>query len=45
MLAEPLAATILVTDALDALKVTYLIGGSLASAVHGMMRATMDADR
>jgi hypothetical protein len=44
MLAEPIAVTVLVTDALDVLGVTYAIGGSLASAVHGVVRATMDAD-
>lgn len=44
MLAEPIAVTLMVTDALDALGVTYAIGGSLASAVHGVVRATMDAD-
>jgi hypothetical protein len=31
-------------DALDALGVPYAIGGSLASALHGVMRATMDVD-
>ena len=44
MLAEPIAVTLAVTDALDALDVPYVIGGSLASALHGVMRATMDAD-
>lgn len=44
MLAEPIAVTLIVTEALDALSVPYAIGGSLASAVHGVMRATMDAD-
>ena len=44
MLAEPIAVTALVIEALDGLGVTYAIGGSLASAVHGVMRATMDAD-
>lgn len=44
MLTEPIAVTTTVTDALDALGVPYAIGGSLASAVHGVMRATMDAD-
>lgn len=44
MLAEPIAVTLIVVDALDALGVTYAIGGSLASAVHGVVRATMDAD-
>jgi hypothetical protein len=44
MLAEPLAVTLLVADTLEALGVPYAVGGSLASAVHGVMRATMDAD-
>jgi hypothetical protein len=44
MLTEPIAVTTLVTAALETLGVTYAIGGSLASAVHGVMRATMDAD-
>lgn len=41
---EPITVTLLVIDALDALGVPYLIGGSLASAVHGVLRATMDTD-
>jgi len=41
---DPIAVTLLVIDALDALGVPYLIGGSLASAVHGVLRATMDTD-
>lgn len=44
MLTEQIAATMIVTDALDALGVPYAIGGSFASALHGVMRATMDAD-
>ena len=44
MLAEPIAVTMMVADALEALGVPYAIGGSFASAVHGVMRATMDAD-
>ena len=44
MLPEPIAVTMIVVDALDALGVPYAIGGSLASAVHGVVRATMDAD-
>jgi len=44
MLSEPIAVTLLVTDALETLGVPYVIGGSLASAVHGVVRATMDAD-
>jgi hypothetical protein len=44
MLSEPIAVTLLVIQSLEALGVTYLIGGSLASAVHGVVRATLDAD-
>lgn len=44
MLSEPVAAALLVIEALEALDVPYLIGGSLASAVHGVARATADAD-
>jgi hypothetical protein len=44
MLAETISVVLIVADALDALGVPYAIGGSLASAVHGVMRATMDAD-
>ncbi|MFQ5857875.1 MAG: hypothetical protein ACE5LU_19905 [Anaerolineae bacterium] len=44
MLSEPIAVTFTVIEALEALGVPYLIGGSLASAVHGAVRATMDAD-
>jgi hypothetical protein len=44
MLTEPLAGTLKVTDVLESLGVPHAIGGSLASAVHGVMRATMDAD-
>jgi len=36
MLPEPIAATIAVTATLEKLGVRYLIGGSLASTVHGM---------
>ena len=44
MLAEQIAVTMMVADGLDALGVPYAIGGSFASALHGVMRATMDAD-
>ena len=43
-LPEPIAVTLLVVDVLETLHVPYLIGGSLASAVYGVTRATMDAD-
>jgi DNA primase large subunit len=41
---EALAVTLLVTDVLDKLDIPYVIGGSVASIVHGMMRTTMDVD-
>ncbi len=44
MLTEQIAVTMLVADALETLGVVYAIGGSFASALHGVMRATMDAD-
>jgi len=44
MLSEQIAVTTFVTDALEALGVQYAIAGSFASALHGVMRATMDAD-
>jgi len=44
MLAEQIAVTMMIADGLDALGVPYAIGGSFASALHGVMRATMDAD-
>ena len=44
MLSEPVAVTLQVINVLDMLGVPYLIGGSLASSVHGVVRATMDTD-
>jgi hypothetical protein len=44
MLAEPVAVTLLVTHALETLGVPYLIGGSLASALHGVVRTTLELD-
>ncbi len=44
MLPEPIVATITVTAVLEKLGVRYLIGGSLASTVHGMVRTTQDSD-
>jgi hypothetical protein len=41
---EWIAATLRVTAALDQLGVPYVIGGSVASIVHGEIRTTMDAD-
>ena len=44
MLLEPAAVTLLVTETLEALGVPYLIGGSLASTIHGLVRTTQDTD-
>jgi hypothetical protein len=44
MLSEPIQITLKVIRAFEHLEIPYLIGGSLASAVHGLIRATMDAD-
>lgn len=44
MISEQIAVTLLVIDALERLNVRYLIGGSLASALYGVPRATLDAD-
>ena len=44
MLNEPVAVTMAVIDALNALEIPYFIGGSLASSVHGVIRTTMDVD-
>ena len=44
MLTEPLAVTVLATTILEQLEIPYVIGGSFASALHGVMRATMDTD-
>jgi hypothetical protein len=44
MLSEPIAVTLRVVDVLDSIGVPYLIGGSLASTLHGMVRTTMDVD-
>jgi len=44
ILTEPLAVTLLVTQVLDDLSIPYFIGGSLASAIHGVVRTTMDVD-
>ena len=44
MLPEPIAVTLLVADALERVGAAYLIGGSLASTIHGVVRTTLDAD-
>jgi hypothetical protein len=41
---EPIRITLLVTKVIEELGIPYFIGGSLASAIHGTIRSTMDAD-
>jgi len=41
---EPIAITLRVIESLDQLQISYLIGGSLASALQGEPRSTVDAD-
>jgi len=41
---EPIQVTMQVVDVLEKLGIDYVIGGSLASALHGVARATMDSD-
>ena len=44
MLNEPIEVTLKVTSVLEKLGVPYLIGGSLASTLYGMVRTTQDSD-
>ena len=41
---EPVEVTLKVTSVLEALNIPYLIGGSLASTLYGMVRTTQDSD-
>ena len=41
---EPIEVTLKVTSVLEELGIPYLIGGSLASTLHGMVRTTQDSD-
>jgi len=41
---EPIEVTIKVTHVLESLGIPYLIGGSLASTLYGMVRTTQDSD-
>ncbi len=41
---DPALITARVTGVLEKLRVRYLIGGSLASTLHGMVRTTQDSD-
>ncbi|HEX6276939.1 MAG TPA: hypothetical protein VFZ53_28055, partial [Polyangiaceae bacterium] len=42
--AEPVEVTLRVVGELERLGIEYLVGGSLASSVHGRPRATQDVD-
>jgi hypothetical protein len=44
MLPEPIAVTLQVIDALERVGARYVIGGSLASTIHGVVRTTLDTD-
>jgi hypothetical protein len=44
MLPEPIVVTTKVTAVFESLGVPYFIGGSLASTLYGMVRATQDSD-
>lgn len=44
MLAEPVRVALRVGRALDMLGVDWIVGGSVASSVHGIPRATQDVD-
>ncbi len=41
---DPLEVTLLVTEVLDRIQVPYLIVGSVASILYGMVRTTNDVD-
>lgn len=44
MEAEQTQVNLLVTRTFDSLRIPYFLGGSMASSVHGIYRATADAD-
>jgi len=41
---DPIQITLGVTQVLESMGVSYVIGGSMAGAVHGLARSTMDVD-
>lgn len=43
-LAEPIEISLLLAEAFERLGVEYLVGGSLASSMHGIPRSTQDVD-
>ena len=44
MVAEPIQITQRITQVLERIGLRYFIGGSLASSLHGIPRATQDVD-
>ena len=44
MVSDPVSVALIVAEALEACRVRYLVGGSLASAVSGEPRSTLDVD-
>ena len=44
ILSEPIQVTQLIAKVFDRLQIPYLVGGSLASSLHGIPRATQDVD-
>lgn len=43
-LAEPVQITRLIAEVFERFQIPYLVGGSLASSLHGVPRATQDVD-
>lgn len=44
MLAEPVRIALKIGEVLDSLEVPWIVGGSVASSIHGIPRATQDID-
>lgn len=44
MQGDAIRMTLLVTDVLEGMGISYAVGGSMSSSVHGIMRSTMDVD-
>ncbi len=44
MQGDSIRVMLLVTDVLERLGISYAVGGSLSSSVHGVMRSTLDVD-
>ncbi len=43
-ISEPIEVTLAVTSVLERLGIEYVVGGSLATSLHGIPRATLDVD-